>query len=167
MFIVADIKTIFKSSRCSRRQRRMPRRKSPWRCLSWTSSRTMTLYCDRWGSDWICRSKRPNGRKKCSTREKFRDTARGMVGMVDGLGLNPFLTPMKFHQPGHLEINLGVSCWCIKCTRLQDMMSFKVFSKKEGWTEVIPPDYPILGINLQGSQSRVIIILQPPSKILS
>ena len=57
--IVADIRTTLRSSLCLMRHFSRPSRKSVCICRSWTSSITMTLYCDRWGSVVICLSNKP------------------------------------------------------------------------------------------------------------
>lgn len=57
--MVADMRTSLRSSLCSIMHRRTPRRKSPWRWRSWTSSKMSTLYCESTGSNWSWRRRSP------------------------------------------------------------------------------------------------------------
>lgn len=59
MFIVADIRTSLRSARAWTKPRNTPSKKSPWICLSCTSSTTTTLYWLRVGSVDNWRSNRP------------------------------------------------------------------------------------------------------------
>lgn len=62
MLMVADMRMRRRSGRSATNVRKTPRRKSQWRCLSWTSSTITTWYWASVLSCWICRSNSPSVR---------------------------------------------------------------------------------------------------------